>query len=202
MEESPLFAQQGVPPLSIIAPIDKEVIAFRTRRKGARPGMRKKLLPSFYTVYARRAGVVLPEAACRTVDPDVLTMPGVGRMSTLTIRLPDDVVERLKQLAAARGVSLNQLMEELGTTALAAHDAETRFRAAAAGADRRKALAVLARLDAEDRRAAEQGSFWELSVPCGAAAPHPAWRLSPPDLPCRIKGGLGHRPKRVWAAAQ
>lgn len=71
-------------------------------------------------------------------------------MSTLTIRLPDDTAQRLKQLAASRGISLNKLMEELGTTALAAHDAETRFRLAAAGADRRSALDVLARLDAKD----------------------------------------------------
>jgi predicted transcriptional regulator len=71
-------------------------------------------------------------------------------MSTLTIRLPDDTAQRLKQLAASRGVSLNKLMEELGATALAAHDAETRFRAAASGADRQKALDILARLDSED----------------------------------------------------
>ncbi|MBF0306890.1 MAG: ribbon-helix-helix protein, CopG family [Alphaproteobacteria bacterium] len=73
-------------------------------------------------------------------------------MSTLTIRLPDDTAQRLKQLAASRGVSLNKLMEELGTTALAAHDAETRFHAAAAGADRQKALDILARLDADEER--------------------------------------------------
>jgi predicted transcriptional regulator len=40
-------------------------------------------------------------------------------MTTLTIRLPEDTTLRLKQLAAARGISLNKLMEELGTTALA-----------------------------------------------------------------------------------
>lgn len=74
-------------------------------------------------------------------------------MSTLTIRLPDDTVQRLKQLATSRGISLNKLMEELGTTALAAHDAEVRFHAAAAGADRQKALDILARLDAEEERA-------------------------------------------------
>lgn len=73
-------------------------------------------------------------------------------MSTLTIRLPADTAQRLKQLAASRGVSLNKLMEELGTTALAVHDAETRFHALAAGADRQKALDILARLDAEEDR--------------------------------------------------
>ncbi len=75
-------------------------------------------------------------------------------MTTLTIRLPEDTSVRLKQLAAARGMSLNKLIEELSTTALAAHDAETRFRLLAAGADRQAALSVLARLDEADRTAA------------------------------------------------
>jgi len=75
-------------------------------------------------------------------------------MTTLTIRLPDDTSLRLKRLAASRGISLNKLIEELSTTALAAHDAETRFHLMAAGADRQAALAVLARLDEADRTAA------------------------------------------------
>ena len=75
-------------------------------------------------------------------------------MSTLTLRLPDDTYSRLKQLAASRGVSLNKLMEELGTVALAAYDAETRFSVLAAGADKTKALAVLNRLDASEGRVA------------------------------------------------
>jgi predicted transcriptional regulator len=73
-------------------------------------------------------------------------------MSTLTIRLPDDTCQRLKRLASSRGVSLNKLMEELGTAALATYDAETRFAAMAAGADTHKALEILARLDANDRQ--------------------------------------------------
>lgn len=72
-------------------------------------------------------------------------------MSTVTLRLPDDTCQRLKQLAASRGISLNKLMEELGTAAIAAHDVEVRFRAMAAGADREGAMAVLDRLDATDR---------------------------------------------------
>jgi hypothetical protein len=71
-------------------------------------------------------------------------------MSTVTLRLPDDTCQRLKQLAASRGISLNKLMEELGTAAIAAHDAEVRFRAVGAGANREQALAVLDRLDAID----------------------------------------------------
>jgi predicted transcriptional regulator len=71
-------------------------------------------------------------------------------MTTVTLRLPDDTCQRLKRLAASRGMSLNKLMEELGTAAIAAYDAETRFRAMAAGGDRDQALAVLDRLDAMD----------------------------------------------------
>ena len=74
-------------------------------------------------------------------------------MTTLTIRLPDDTGQRLKQLAAAKGISVNKLIEELSTAALAAHDAETRFRLMAAGADKVAALSLLARLDAQDRGA-------------------------------------------------
>ncbi len=72
-------------------------------------------------------------------------------MSTVTLRLPDDTCQRLKQLAASRGISLNKLMEELGSAAIAAHDTEVRSRALAGGADRQRALAVLERLDALDR---------------------------------------------------
>ena len=68
-------------------------------------------------------------------------------MTVLTLRLPDDTGERLKQLAATRALSVNKLLEELSTAAISAHDAETRFRRAAAAGDRNAALATLARLD-------------------------------------------------------
>jgi predicted transcriptional regulator len=53
----------------------------------------------------------------------------------LTIRLPEEKHGRLKALARARAVSLNRLMEELATVALAKFDAETRFQATARRAD-------------------------------------------------------------------
>ena len=71
-------------------------------------------------------------------------------MSTLTIRLPDDTVQRLKDLAHTRGLSINKLMEELSTQAIAAFDAETRFRTLAASGDAAQALAILDRLDQQD----------------------------------------------------
>lgn len=72
-------------------------------------------------------------------------------MATLTIRLPDDKHNRLKLLAKRQKVSVNKLMEEFSTQALAEFDAETRFRALAASGDIEKGLAVLDRLDHEFR---------------------------------------------------
>jgi plasmid stability protein len=69
-------------------------------------------------------------------------------MSTLTIRLPDEQHERLRALAAQRGVSLNKLFEEFSTRAVAEFDTETRFRAMAARGDLAKGLAILDKIDA------------------------------------------------------
>ncbi len=68
-------------------------------------------------------------------------------MSTLTIRLAKDQHERLKALAAHRGVSMNKLFEEFTTKALAEFDTETRFRLRAARGDPKKGLEVLDKLD-------------------------------------------------------
>ena len=70
-------------------------------------------------------------------------------MATLTIRLPDDKHERLKQLARRRNISVNKLIEELSTIALAEFDAETRFRAMAAQGSREAGLAILNQLDSD-----------------------------------------------------
>ena len=71
-------------------------------------------------------------------------------MTTLTVRLPDNTAERLETLARARGLSLDKLIEELSIQAIAAVDAEARFRALASQGDRAAALAVLDRLDSAD----------------------------------------------------
>ena len=64
-------------------------------------------------------------------------------MSTLTIRLPNDQHERLKALAAQRGVSMHKLFEEFSAKAIAEFDAETRFLARAAKGDSEDGLALL-----------------------------------------------------------
>lgn len=68
-------------------------------------------------------------------------------MATLTVRLPDDKHERLKALAAHKHVSVNKLVEELSTQALAEFDSEIRFRALASTGDVKKGLANLDKLD-------------------------------------------------------
>ena len=68
-------------------------------------------------------------------------------MATLTVRLPDDKHMRLKALAKRKHISINKLMEELSTQAIAEFDAETRFRAMAAKGNVDEGLAILNKLD-------------------------------------------------------
>lgn len=68
-------------------------------------------------------------------------------MATLTVRLPDDKHMRLKALARRKHISVNKLLEELSTQAIAEFDAETRFRAMANKGSIEKGLEVLDRLD-------------------------------------------------------
>lgn len=71
-------------------------------------------------------------------------------MSTLTVRLPDNTADRLKSLARYRGLSVNKLVEEMSTQALAAWDTENGFRTLAAQGDVQQALAILDRLDGQE----------------------------------------------------
>ena len=43
-------------------------------------------------------------------------------MSTLSIRIPDNKYERLKNLAASKKISVNKLFDELTTQALTEYD--------------------------------------------------------------------------------
>jgi len=49
-------------------------------------------------------------------------------MAVINIRLSDEKHKRLKELAIAKKISLNKLIEELATIALTEFDAETRFK--------------------------------------------------------------------------
>jgi hypothetical protein len=69
-------------------------------------------------------------------------------MSVMTIRIPNDRHERLRQLAKYRGISVNKLVEEFSTIGLAQFDAELRFRARASKGSPKRALAVLDKLEA------------------------------------------------------
>ncbi len=71
-------------------------------------------------------------------------------MATLTIRLPDDKHERLKAIARSNSISVNKLMDQLATVALANYDARVRFETRAARGSPRRALMLLDKLDAAD----------------------------------------------------
>lgn len=69
-------------------------------------------------------------------------------MATLTYRTTDGKAERLKALAAQKNISLNKLLDELATYAIAGFDAETRFHVRAARGSRERGKRLLAELDA------------------------------------------------------
>lgn len=64
------------------------------------------------------------------------------------VRIPDDMHGCLKALAQHRHVSVNKLIEELSTQALAKFDSEVRFRALAAGGNIEKGLKPPDKFDA------------------------------------------------------
>lgn len=68
-------------------------------------------------------------------------------MTTLSIRLPDDMADRLKNLAKHRDISLNKLMFELSTQVLAEEEAKQRFFAAQLRGNPERALQLLDELD-------------------------------------------------------
>jgi predicted transcriptional regulator len=68
-------------------------------------------------------------------------------MSTLTLRLPEELALRLKSVAEARGMSVNKLVTEISVQAITSYDTETRFKAMAAKASIPAALAVIDKLD-------------------------------------------------------
>ena len=68
-------------------------------------------------------------------------------MATMTIRLPEAKHQRLRLLAERHGVSLNKLVDEWASMALAQFDAETRFCARASRGSAQRGLALLDKLD-------------------------------------------------------
>ncbi|MGA2661454.1 MAG: toxin-antitoxin system HicB family antitoxin [Verrucomicrobiota bacterium] len=77
-------------------------------------------------------------------------------MATMTIRLPDAKRERPRLLAERNGVSLNKLIEEWASMALAQFDAQTRFIARASGGNAQRGLTLPDRLDRSSARSARR----------------------------------------------
>lgn len=72
-------------------------------------------------------------------------------MSALTLRLPDEKYQRLKDLAHQRGQSVNRLLDEVTTLLLAEFDAETRFllRAKRGAGKKERGLELLSKADSD-----------------------------------------------------
>ena len=68
-------------------------------------------------------------------------------MSTLTIRLPDDKADKIRELARMKGVSVNKLFDEWTAQMLTELDVERRFRLMATQGDPQAALRILEKLD-------------------------------------------------------
>lgn len=78
-------------------------------------------------------------------------------MSTLSVRLPNSLHERLRELARAEGVSMNQLIATAVAEKLSALDAEAYIAERATRASRERFEAALARVpDAEP----DEGDAW------------------------------------------
>jgi predicted DNA-binding protein len=71
-------------------------------------------------------------------------------MATLTIRMPEDKANRLKDLAKSRGISVNKLIEEWATMGISEFDAHASFLARAARGSRERGLVALRELNARD----------------------------------------------------
>jgi hypothetical protein len=72
-------------------------------------------------------------------------------MSVMTLGLTDDQHQRLKSMAGAKGLSLNNLLEQLSAQALTENDLELRYRRLAAVGSAKRGLELLDKLDEADR---------------------------------------------------
>jgi hypothetical protein len=71
----------------------------------------------------------------------------MGVTRVLTLRIPQDKHERLRQVAQRRNISLNRLVDEVTTQLLVEEDAYTRWQARRARGSRERGLELLAKLD-------------------------------------------------------
>jgi hypothetical protein len=72
-------------------------------------------------------------------------------MSVMTLGLTDDQHQRLKSMAGTKGLSLNNLLEQLSAQALTENDLELRYRRLAAVGSAKRGLELLDKLDEADR---------------------------------------------------
>jgi predicted DNA-binding ribbon-helix-helix protein len=71
----------------------------------------------------------------------------MGVTRVLTLRIPQDKHERLRQVAQRRNISLNRLIDEVTTQLLVEEDAYTRWQVRRARGSRERGLDLLVKLD-------------------------------------------------------
>lgn len=69
-------------------------------------------------------------------------------MTTLSVRIPDDMAEKLKSIAKVRDISVNKLMFELSVQVVAEEEAKQRLIAAQLRGNPKRAIQLLDELDA------------------------------------------------------
>ncbi len=83
-------------------------------------------------------------------------------MATLTIRIPDDKAERLKHMAALREISVNKLIDEWATMALAEFDTRASFMARKARGSAKRGLELIAAMNHREAESiSASGGFHE-----------------------------------------
>lgn len=71
-------------------------------------------------------------------------------MSTITFRLPDSKHDKLKQLAKSQNISVNRLLDELSSMAIAGYDTKMQFELRRSVGDSNKGLEILDKLENSD----------------------------------------------------
>lgn len=72
-------------------------------------------------------------------------------MSTITFRLPEGKHEKLKKLAKSQNISVNRLLDELSSIAIAGYDSKMQFELRQRKGDKQKGLEILDKLTDKKR---------------------------------------------------
>lgn len=102
-------------------------------------------------------------------------------MATLTVRLTEAKAARLKAIAGNKNISVNKLIDELATYAIAEYDVQTRYQVRAKRGSAARGLATLDKLDAYYADAPSDGASLHDSASGDAQFKMPSSLKKPTD---------------------